>query len=94
MFVFFNVFNRHEEDLALKCDFENDSVLNVAIFGVGRAGTIHLRNVVQNPRCRLLYVVDDMESKWSQIRKHFQLDGATVTFLNSKQAEKVYNDAR
>lgn len=88
------MFNRrHEEDLALKCDFASDSLLNVALFGVGRAGTIHLRNVLQSPRCRLVYVVDDMESKWSKIRKHFQLD-ATVTFLSSKQAGQVYNDAK
>ncbi|XP_037040496.1 myo-inositol 2-dehydrogenase-like [Bradysia coprophila] len=86
------LYKMHEEDLALKCDLETNSVLNVAIFGVGRAGTIHLRNIVENPRCKLLYVVDDMESKWSKIRKHFRLDG--VTFLTSKQAETVYRDAK
>lgn len=78
--------------MAFKGGFGNDPVINVALFGVGRAGTIHLTNVVRNPRCKLLYVVDEIESNWPKIKQHFHLDN--VTFLNSKQSEQVYNDPK
>lgn len=70
----------------------NDPIINVAIFGVGRAGTIHLGNIVRNPRCKLLYIVDEIETNWPKIQKHFQLND--VTFLSSKDSEKVFNDSR
>lgn len=77
-------------DLTLKRDVHHPKV-KLALFGVGRAGTIHLSNIFKNPRVKLLYIVDDVESNWEKIREYWQLEG--VTFLTSKQADKVYNDA-
>ncbi|XP_008557743.1 myo-inositol 2-dehydrogenase [Microplitis demolitor] len=79
-----------ENDLSLKCDSSDDLIVKVAIFGVGRAGTIHLSNIVNSPRIKLLYVVEDIETKWPKIKKHYRLND--VIFLNSKQADKVFND--
>ncbi|XP_006618491.1 uncharacterized protein LOC102675776 [Apis dorsata] len=76
------------EHLQLKTD--HHPRIKVALFGVGRAGTIHLANIVDNPRLKLLYIVDDVESNWTKLKRYWQLDD--VTFLNSKQANKVFND--
>ena len=39
------------------------SATGVALFGLGRAGQIHLNNLVNNLRFQLLYIVDADESK-------------------------------
>ncbi|PBC29648.1 oxidoreductase yrbE [Apis cerana cerana] len=74
--------------LQLKTDHHPQ--IKVALFGVGRAGTIHLANIVDSPRLKLLYIVDDVESNWTKLKEYWQLDD--VIFLNSKQANKVFND--
>uniref|UniRef100_A0ABD2X536 Gfo/Idh/MocA-like oxidoreductase N-terminal domain-containing protein n=1 Tax=Trichogramma kaykai TaxID=54128 RepID=A0ABD2X536_9HYME len=84
---------RYENDCALKSDGKRrDPVLGVAIFGLGRAGTIHLSNLVNNPRVKLLYVVDDTESKWKDLKEYWRLDDIPV--IGSKQADRVYNDPK
>lgn len=85
-------FCRYLEDLAVKTDNQDDPIIKVALFGVGRAGTIHLTNIVSNIRVQLLYIVDDIESNWQDMRKHWRLDN--VTFLNSKQSDKVFKDPK
>ncbi|XP_003701107.2 myo-inositol 2-dehydrogenase [Megachile rotundata] len=85
------LYKQYLQDLTLKSNSHNQ-VLGVALFGVGRAGTIHLSNVISNPRLKLLYVVDDAESKWSSLRQYWHLEN--VTLLHSKQADKVYNDPK
>ena len=37
--------------------------VRLAIFGLGRAGSIHLGNIVANPRVRLAYIVESDTSK-------------------------------
>ena len=69
-----------------------DQVLNVAIFGLGRAGTIHLENIVSNPRTRILYIVEDVESKWEALKKYWHL--YEVTFLTSKESDRVFKDSK
>ncbi|XP_017877299.1 uncharacterized protein LOC108623353 [Ceratina calcarata] len=76
-------------DLTLKKDLHHPKV-KLALFGVGRAGTIHLGNILRSPRVKLLYIVDDVESKWGKLKEYWQLED--VIFLTSKQADKVYND--
>lgn len=78
------------EHLQLKTD--HHPRIKVALFGVGRAGTIHLANIVDSSRLKLLYIVDDVESNWTKLKEYWQLDD--VTFLNSKQANKVFNDPK
>ncbi|KAL6261254.1 uncharacterized protein LOC105424859 [Pogonomyrmex barbatus] len=84
------LYNKYVEDLTLKADNQNEPIVKVALFGVGRAGTIHLMSTVSSTRAQLLYIVDDIESNWQKMRKYWRLDD--VTFLNSKQSDKVFKD--
>ncbi|XP_076640133.1 inositol 2-dehydrogenase [Colletes latitarsis] len=83
------LYQKYLEDIALKKDL-HQPILKLALFGIGRAGTIHLSNIVTNPRVKLLYIVDDVESNWKNLRDYWHLDN--VTFLNSKQSDRVHND--
>ncbi|XP_054012404.1 uncharacterized oxidoreductase YrbE-like [Hylaeus anthracinus] len=83
------VYQDYLKNLATKRD-SLQPVVKLALFGAGRAGTIHLSNIMTNPNVKLLYIVDDLESKWSNLRDYWHLDN--VTFLNSKQWDKVFND--
>lgn len=76
----------------MKADKKKEKVIGVAIFGLGRAGTIHMSNLVNNPRVKLLYVVDDLESKWNDLKSYWRLDGIPV--ITSKQADQVYKDPK
>ncbi|XP_050493041.1 inositol 2-dehydrogenase-like [Bombus huntii] len=83
------LYQKYLEDLTLRKDLLHPKV-RLALFGIGRAGTIHLSNIITSSRVKLLYIVDDVESKWMSLKEYWQLDD--VVFLNSKQADKVYND--
>lgn len=61
-----------------------------AIFGLGRAGSIHLSNIVGNPRVIIKYVVDDRPDRFEDLRSYWNLKD--VTFITSKQADKVYKN--
>ncbi|KYM99276.1 PREDICTED: inositol 2-dehydrogenase-like [Cyphomyrmex costatus] len=82
------LYNKYLENFALKT--EKEPIVKVALFGVGRAGTIHLATMNDNKRIQILYIVDDVESNWQSIRKYWHLDN--VTFLNSKQSDRVFKD--
>lgn len=62
----------------------------VAIFGLGRAGSIHLSNLVQNPRVELLYIVDDITTNFEKIRAYWNLKN--TTFLTSADSNKIFTD--
>ncbi|CAD6231790.1 GSCOCG00001586001-RA-CDS [Cotesia congregata] len=79
-----------EDDWSLKSNADADIIVKVAIFGAGRAGTIHLANIIHNPRMKLMYIVDDVEANWPKMKKHYRLND--VIFLNSKQSDKVFKD--
>ncbi|XP_012265616.2 inositol 2-dehydrogenase-like [Athalia rosae] len=82
----------YEDNLALKSDGCGRKAVNVAIFGIGRAGTIHLSILAHNPRVEIIYVVDDIESKWLSFQTHWSLHH--TQFLTSKQSDIVYKDVR
>ncbi|PSN42099.1 hypothetical protein C0J52_02958 [Blattella germanica] len=56
-------------------------------------GTIHLRSLARNPRVKLLYIVEDLDGKWEDIRQYWKLE-ADVHFLKSKDEQKVFKDPR
>lgn len=62
-----------------------------AIFGLGRAGSIHLSNIVGNPRIILKYIVDDRKERFADLKKYWKLSDS-VSFITSSEADKVYND--
>ncbi|XP_058792926.1 inositol 2-dehydrogenase-like [Phymastichus coffea] len=85
------LFKKYLTDVALKSDEKLEKVLGVAIFGLGRAGSIHMSNIANNPRVKVLYIVEDSESKWSAIKSYWKVDAKIIA---SKQAEQVYNDPK
>ncbi|XP_008211381.1 myo-inositol 2-dehydrogenase [Nasonia vitripennis] len=86
------LYKKYVADYQLITDKKKEPVIGVAIFGLGRAGTIHMSHLVSNPRVKLLYVVDDMESKWNDLKSYWRLDDIPV--ISSKQADQVYKDPK
>ncbi|CAH1635168.1 unnamed protein product [Spodoptera littoralis] len=62
-----------------------------AIFGLGRAGSIHLTSIINNTRIVLKYVVDDRTERFADLKKYWNF-GNDVTLLASSDAQRVYND--
>ena len=87
-----NYASRYTEDILLQCNRAKEPIIGIAIFGLGRAGTIHMSNLINNPRVKLLYVVDDMESKWNQIKSYWRLDN--IPILTCKQADQIFKDPK
>lgn len=73
-----------------KCKIQAPPVVG-AIFGLGRAGSIHLTSIIGNPRIVLKYIVDDQPHKFADLRKYWNLPDS-VSIITSKEADKVYND--
>lgn len=67
--------------------------LGAAIFGLGRAGSIHLSSLINNPRVTLKYVVDDRVDKFADLKKYWNLSN-DVIFIQSKDVQRVYDDKR
>lgn len=69
-----------------------DTRIGVALFGVGRAGTIHFHSLVRSPRVHLLYIVEkDQSDRAKSLVADYHLD---ATVLLDSEADKVYNDSR
>ena len=66
------------------------SVVNLALFGLGRAGSIHLNNILATRRVELKYVVEYDEDRWNIVKDRLNLDH--VKYVNPAEAEVVYND--
>ncbi|XP_077291817.1 inositol 2-dehydrogenase-like [Arctopsyche grandis] len=87
------LYKQYETDVSLDLSKKDcEKPIGVAIFGLGRAGSIHLSNLVKNPRVQLLYVVDDIPSKWHKMKAYWGLK--STMFLTSKDAAKVYSDVK
>jgi myo-inositol 2-dehydrogenase/D-chiro-inositol 1-dehydrogenase len=53
-------------------------VINIALFGAGNIGTVHARNVAQNSRCQLRYVVDQDIARAKALAAQFGGEPATM----------------
>ncbi|XP_063374709.1 uncharacterized oxidoreductase YrbE-like [Cydia amplana] len=62
-----------------------------AIFGLGRAGSIHLASIIRNPRVIVKYIVDDRKERFAELRAYWGLSD-DVQFITSKEADRVYKD--
>ncbi|XP_063379784.1 uncharacterized oxidoreductase YrbE-like [Cydia fagiglandana] len=62
-----------------------------AVFGVGRAGSIHLSSIIRNPRIIVKYIVDDAKERFPELRAYWGV-GDEVQFITSKEADRVYKD--
>ncbi|XP_048481049.1 uncharacterized oxidoreductase YrbE [Plutella xylostella] len=92
----------YPEDDYLYTEYVNDVTCNhasksqappvmAAIFGLGRAGSIHLSNIMGNPRVMVKYIVDDRKERFEELRKYWSLS-KDVCFITSAEADKVYKD--
>merc|ERR1711963_867356 len=67
-------------------------VLGVALFGIGRAGGIHLRNLLGNARCDLLYVVETDDDRWRMTKASLNLTDKIVRVRSAGDVDKVLRD--
>ncbi|KAF2896972.1 hypothetical protein ILUMI_09203 [Ignelater luminosus] len=82
-------YNKYVEHIGMQMKSHN-GVIGVALFGVGRAGVIHLTSLLKNPRVRILYIVEEDKSKWDALKNYWSLND--IKFLQSIDANHVYND--
>ena len=66
--------------------------IGVALFGLGRAGSIHIGNLRKNYRCQLLYVVEKEVNRAIETVEHYYMKDTRV--LEPEDSEKVYNDPK
>lgn len=85
------LYSKYQKDLAAQAT-TSANVINVAIFGIGRAGTIHLTSLARNPRVKILYIVDDIVEKHKKLQDYWSLHDAK--FLTSKQSDVIYSDPK
>jgi len=81
-------YQRYKESVC--AEVKPEAPVTVAIFGLGRAGSIHLANIKANPRVNLKYIVEANTAIWEKITHQWNLKD--VTFVEPKDAEKVYTD--
>lgn len=82
-------YSRYKSNIG-PADGESQSVVSLALFGLGRAGSIHLSNILANPRVQLKYIVEADRTKWEPSRARWNLQ--TTTFVHPDDAATVYQD--
>ncbi|XP_022090122.1 uncharacterized protein LOC110979000 [Acanthaster planci] len=69
--------------------------LSFAIFGLGRAGTIHIGNLALNPRAVIRYVVEESRERAEQVLSQGHLQVAIdecCEVITAAESERVYQD--
>ncbi|KAK7067163.1 hypothetical protein SK128_003470 [Halocaridina rubra] len=64
--------------------------INVALFALGRAGSIHLSNMMKNPRILLQYIVEPDREKLLRVQEEWHLPDSAI--LSPQETDKVFND--
>ena len=73
---------------------QQKTYFGVAIFGIGRAGTIHFGNIIQRPRLHLRYIVDLFPDRGVELlKKRFIPDGRTEV-CSSSDCQRVFDDPK
>lgn len=97
-FAGINTRTHHESDFRY-CQYEENlscssgaapSTVKLAIFGLGRAGTIHLSNIIANPRVQVTHIVEADTAKWEPVKNKWNL--ATTKFVHPDKAAEVFSD--
>ncbi|KAJ8871063.1 hypothetical protein PR048_027367 [Dryococelus australis] len=82
---------RFMDDLDLRKDHKGSGKpVNVALFGLGRAGTFHLPNLAYNPRVKLLYICDDVEERMFACRKYWNLEHTRC--VSTDKSDQIFED--
>lgn len=69
-------------------------IVGIAIFGLGRIGTIHLDNVRRNPRTHVYYCIEESNERINFVRKKWNLLEPETLFLNPNEHDIAFNDPR
>jgi len=85
-------YERYNNNVNPQANGETHSPVTLALFGIGRAGSIHLANILANPRVELKYVVEQDKSRWEPCRVRWNL--TDTKFLHPDQASEVYSDPK
>lgn len=64
--------------------------VTLALFGLGRAGSIHLSNILANPRVVLKYVIEQDQTRWEPSRLRWNL--TNTTFVLPSDLSQVLED--
>lgn len=64
--------------------------INVALFGLGRAGKIHFKNICNNLRVDLKYIVEECPQMAEKFIEDYRL--ANTEVVHTKDMEIVLND--
>lgn len=67
--------------------------IGLAIFGLGRAGRIHLKNILKQREAHLKYIVEEDLEHGRKVAKMNLVD-ADVRIIHPKDADQVFDDAR
>ena len=64
-----------------------------ALFGAGRIGKLHFRNLLINERTSVKYIVEENRAAAVELLERYQLEDR-VMVLNTQEAGQVYDDKR
>ncbi|XP_023332543.1 uncharacterized protein LOC111704521 isoform X2 [Eurytemora carolleeae] len=71
-------------------DIGSSSPVCLALFGLGRAGSIHLSNIIASPRLNLRYIVEANKDLWEPAKARWNLKD--TMFIHPDQVDTVYQD--
>ena len=69
---------------------ERKKKIGVALFGMGRAGSIHIKYLAVCPRVDLRWIVEEQVDKVKPVLEELYLYDTQL--ITSKEADKVWND--
>ena len=69
---------------------KEDKVVSLALFGLGRAGTIHLYNIMGQGNIQLKYVLESDEARFLAVKKALNL--GAVTYVHPDNVDTLLQD--
>ncbi|RWS16328.1 inositol 2-dehydrogenase-like protein [Dinothrombium tinctorium] len=70
--------------------YQENKIVRMALFGLGRIGTIHLEKLLSHPSVKLMYCVEMDEKRTQFVKYRYNLNH--VKFLTQNEEDTVFND--
>ena len=64
--------------------------VGIALFGIGRAGSIHIKNLAANPRVNVRWIVEEDVEKAKPHVAEYYLENTKI--ISNKEVNQVWND--
>lgn len=71
---------------------DDDSTVEIALFGLGRIGTIHLENLLSNPQIKVHYCVEQCPERSNFVKNRWRL--YDTEFVEPSEDQQVLDDPR